>query len=260
METPGRHPRRIQTTIGSRTVGLALLIVALAASTGRGDVSTRVSGTTLIVTGDDSADTVSIESAPEGIAVVGLDGTLVDGSTLPVTVAGVRRLTVKLANGADRLTVTQVDLPNGLDIRLGKGNDDVVLDEVHVGATRIQTGNGSDAVGIFGPAHVNSLSVQTSNGYDSIVLHDTWIPGDLDIDAGADDDYVEIVDTEVGNDVHVDMGNGDDLLLLADIAFDDDTELDGEHGDDAVWLAGGIWFGDELDVDGFDDDDWWWGW
>jgi hypothetical protein len=237
-------------------VRLALLIVALGASFARGDVVTTLSGSSLVVTGDSSPDALTIQGTSDGITVAGLYGTLVDGSS-EVTFSGVRRLTVKLGKGSDSLTVTQVNLPDGLAIRLGGGHDSVELDEVRSGAVRIRTGDGDDAVGFFGPSSFDSVSVQTSNGRDWIWVDGAWVAGDLDIDTGADDDDVTIVATQVADDIHVHQGNDDDFLVLADVTVDDDTHLDGENGDDVLIFDGFIWFGDDLDIDGFGDD-WWW--
>jgi large repetitive protein len=234
-----------------------LLLVALGPSVARGDVVTSVSGSKLVVTGDDGADTVLIEPASDGIRVVGLDGTLVDGSGEGIVVPGIRRLTVKLRQGADRLTIRDVSLSGKIDLRLGEGNDRVELDGVDGGSTRIRTDDGWDGVSVDGPSRFDHLSIQTSNGDDWIWIDDAWITGDLTIDTGADEDDVTIVDTEVDDDVDVHLGNDEDDLFLADVSFDDDTHLDGENGEDDLFLDGWIWFGDDLDVDGFDDD-WWW--
>src|SRR6185436_20161119 len=117
-----------------------VLLVALGASVARADVVTTLSGSSLVVSGDGSANAVAIEPGLDGVTVVGFDGTLVDGSSQGVTVPGVRRLT----------------LPDGLDLRLGRGNDSVWIDDVDVGAARIQTGNGNDAVSVF-DASLNRL-------------------------------------------------------------------------------------------------------
>jgi hypothetical protein len=233
-----------------------LVLVALGASVARGDVVTSLSGSRLVVTGDGAPDSLAIESAAEGVVLVGHGGTLVDGSADRVTVPGVRHLTVKLKQGDDRLTLTQVSLPDGLDLRLGNNNDDVVLDGVDAGSTRVRTGNGYDAVRIYGPSRLDRLRVQTGNGNDLIVLDGPWVPGDLDVDAGPDEDDVAILATEVGDDLDVHMGNGDDFLELADVGVDDDTHLDGDDGDDLLVLWEFLWFGDDLDIDGFDDG-WW---
>jgi hypothetical protein len=233
-----------------------VLLVALGACVARADVVTTVSGSSLVVTGDSSPNAVAIEPALDGVTVVGFDGTLVDGSSEGITVPGVRRLTVKLGKGSDRLTLTHVTLPDGLDLRLGRGNDSVWLDDVDGGASRIQTGNGHDAVSVF-DVSLNRLSVQTSNGFDFVELDRAWVSGDLDVDTGSDDDDVTIVATHIGDDVHVELGNDDDFALLADVAVDDDVEIDGEDGDDDLVFAGYIWIEDDLDVDGFGDD-WWW--
>lgn len=232
----------------------SLLIVVLGASVAWADVVTTLKGSRLVVTGDSAPNVVSIEPAPDGILVRGLEGTLVDGSSVGVTVSGVESLTVKLRKASDSLTLTQVTLSKGIDLRLGRGDDDVVLDGVRCGAARIRTGNGSDAVIVMGGSRLKSLSVETSNERDLVVLDGAWISGDLDIDTGSDDDDVHIFATQVGDDVHVRLGNDDDFIVLADVSVDDDTEVDGEHGDDALFLDGYLWFGDDVDFDGFDDD------
>jgi hypothetical protein len=226
----------------------ALLIVALGASFARGDVVTTLSGSSLVVTGDSSSNALTIEPALDGVTVVGLYGTLVDGSS-EVTFPGVRRLTVKLRKGSDRLTLTQVTLPQGID--------SVELDDVRGGAVRIRTGNGNDWVSFFGPSSFDGLSVETSNGNDWVWVEGAWVSGDLDIDTGADDDDVTIVATLVTDDLDIHQGNDDDVLVLADVTVDDDTHLDGENGDDVLFFDGYIWFGDDLDIDGFNDG-WWW--
>ena len=236
---------------------LSLLLAVLGASLARGDVVTTLSGSKLIVTGDDSRDTVQIEAAPGGVSVVGFDGTLVDGSGNGGTFAGVEHLTVKLRQGGDRLTIRGVDLSGKLGIRLGRASDDIVLDGVRAGATSVRTGGGDDVVSVVGPTRLRKLTVQTSTGEDAVVLDGAWVTGDLAIDTGSDDDYVGIFVTEVADDVDVHLGNDDDFIELADVAFDDDTHVDGEEGDDAAFLYGYIWFGDDVDFDDFDDD-WWW--
>lgn len=235
----------------------ALLVAGLGAVAARADVVITVAGSKVTLVGDDGADDVAIEPDGDGIAVVGLGGTLVDGSGERVTLPGVRRLVVKLHEGPDRLTLTGVRLPDGIDLRLGRGNDDVLLDRVDAGKARIQTGGGYDAVRVYGPSTLNQLSVATGSDWDFVVLDGVWVPGDLTVDTGTEDDDVTIFATEVGDDVDVDLGNDDDVLVLADVVIDDDTDLDGDDGDDLLVLSGYVWFEDDLDVDGFGDD-WWW--
>ena len=234
----------------------ALLLVVLGACVARANVVTTISESKLVVTGDSGPSSVTIAPAVDGVTVVGLDGTLVDGSSEAVTIPGVRRLLVKLGKGSDQLSLTHLDLPEGYDLRLGRGNDSVWLDDVHGGPTRIRTGSGHDAASVFGGTSVTYLSVQTSSGLDLVEIDGVWVGGDLDVDSGPDDDDVIIVATYVSDDVHVDAGSDEDFVFLADVSIADDTELDGEDGDDALVFDGYVWIGDDLDVDGFGD--WWW--
>jgi hypothetical protein len=250
---------QVRFAIGRRTLAAALLLIAaLDASIAHGDVATMVSGSKLIVTGDATPDAVAIEPAPDGgVLVLGLEGTLVDGSSVGVAVSGVTRLKVKLKQGADRLTLTQVTFSDGIALRLGDGNDWVVLDQVYAGATRIRTGNGSDFVDVYGPGRCRHLTLLTDRGFDSIVVDGLWIPRDLYVDTGSDDDDVTIVSTEIGDDARVYLGSDEDVLVLADVAVYDDTDLDGDDGDDWLYFYGYVWFDDDLSIDGFNDD-WWW--
>jgi hypothetical protein len=170
--------------------------------------------------------------------VRGLAGTLVDGSAEPVTVPGVRRLSVKLHEGADRLTVTDVSLPDGIDLRLGDGNDDVLLDRVRnrCGAPSV-AGTGTTPCRSSGRPTLNQLSISTSSGRDLVVLDDVWVPGDLHVDTGtAPDDGEHHVDGRQATTSTSGLGNDDDVLVLADVAIHDDTDLDGENGDDVARL------------------------
>ena len=236
----------------------SLLIIALGAALAHADVTTTLSGSSLVVTGDSSPDVVTIAGAPDGIVVSGSNGTLVDGSAVGVSVPGVEKLTVKLRQGDDRLTLMNVTLSQGITVRLGRGNDSVEFDEVYGGAVTIQTGNGYDGVFVYGPSTLNNLWVGTSNGDDLVVVGGTWVRGDVNIDTGADDDQVHVVATQIGDDLDVHMGNDDDVLVLEDVTVDDHAHLDGDDGNDALFLYGYLWFGDDLDIDGFGDDDWWW--
>jgi hypothetical protein len=236
------------------TIRRALTIVALAASSAWGDVVTTLSGSNLVVTGDDSADTVTIEEAPGGLTVTGFGGTLVDGASAVVTIPGVERLTVKLGDGNDRLTLTNVILARGFDLRLGRGNDTVFVDGGAAGSSRIRTGNGYDDVIVFDSPSFDSLSVETSNGNDFVEVDYAFVSQDLTIDTGSDEDDVTVFATDVGNDMRLRLGNDDDVLVLVDVFIDDDTDLDGENGDDVLFFDGFLWFGDDLDIDGFDDD------
>jgi hypothetical protein len=239
-----------------RSLPRALAVLALAARVAQADVVTQFDGSRLLIAGDAQADTVTLDPTPGGVLVTGSNGTLVDGGLAPVFFSGVRRVAFELHGGPDRVTVNAVDLPDGIGMRLGDGDDEAVVSGAFLGQTKIRTGNGNDAVWAF-DMRAQRFYVQTNQGWDAVVVHGSWVPGDLQVSTGSDEDYVEIAGTEVGNDARMRLGNDDDDLFLADIAFDDDTRLDGDHGDNGLFFAGYIWFGDELDIHDFGDD-WWW--
>lgn len=236
----------------------ALVVVALAVSVVRADVVTTVAGSKLTVTGDDASQSLAIGPADDGVVLEGRSGTLVDGTSAPVTIPGIDRLVVKLGRGPDYLTVTDVWLRKGLTVRLGNGNDILVLDGVGGGTTRVRAGNDSDTVRIYGPSQLQRLDVHAGSGWDYVLVDGVWVPGDVDIDAGPDPDDVTIVWTEIRDDLDVHLGDDDDILLLGDVLIFDDADLDGDDGDD-VLLSDWVWVNDDVDVDGFGDGySWWW--
>jgi len=238
----------------------AILIVFTfaTASLARADVITSFSGSTLVVIGDDTADAVQIQSASDGVSVVGVDGTLVDGSSASVTLPAVQRLTVKLGRGADRLTIRHLDLARKLDVHAGSGNDRVVLNGVRAGWTHIVTNDGNDRVSIEESSRFTRLAVDTGDGDDLVLLDTVRISSDLDVVTREGDDDVDVVATDVGDDVDVELGDGDDEVVLTDVAFHDDTDLDGGSGDDEAFFFGCVWIGGDMDAGGFGDDGWWW--
>jgi hypothetical protein len=263
--SPPSRPRRRSTVACTRTIdelpacAVQLALAFAAASLAWADVSTTVSGTTLLVTGNDSADLIRIGSASDGVTVAGEDGTLVDGTT-QVTIPGVQDLKVTLKRGRDHVTIEDLQLDNGLEVHSGSGNDRVALNAVHAGWTRIVTGLGFDRVKVIGFSRLGNLRVDTGGHGDVVRLDEVWVRSDLDVTTRGGDDYVEMVDTYVGDDVDVDLGDDDDDVVLADVTVDDDMHLDGDDGEDDAFFYGDVWWGGVLDLDGFDDDGWWWWW
>ncbi len=242
------------TTGPGRVLALLLLGVGLA----QADVVTSLSGNHLTVTGDESADSIAITPGEGGIRVAGFDGTLVDGSTEEVTFSGVGRLKVRLMHGADRVLVSWITLPGALDIRMGKGDDTVELDEVEAGDVTVATSQGFDLVNVFGPSYFDSLTIRTGSGSDLVAVEVVAVGWDLDLDSGRDDDDVSIAVLDVYDDVDVHLGNGNDVLWLGDATVGEDTHLDGDDGDDWLELYGYLAFWEDVDIDGFGDEWWWW--
>jgi hypothetical protein len=238
----------------------ALVILATVADVARADVVSSLQGSHLFLTGDAAPDSIAITPSDGSIAVSGFDGTLVDGSSDQVTFAGVRRITIRLMSGADRLLMTWVTLPGVLDIGMGKGNDVVDLDEVWAGPLRIATSQGYDVVNVFGPSFFESASIRTGNGNDHVVVDTIGVDGSFDLIAGDDEDFVSIAGIEVYDDVHVKLGGGDDVLWFGDAFVAEDTHLDGGSGDNWLDLFGYLNLWDDVDIDGFGDDwcCWWW--
>jgi hypothetical protein len=238
----------------------ALAILVTVAGAARADVVSSLQGSHLFLTGDAAPDSIEITPSDGSIAVTGFDGTLVDGSSGAATFGGVRRITIRLMQGADRVLMTWVTLPGVLDIGMGKGNDVVELDEVWAGPLRIATSQGYDLVNVFGPSFFESVSIRTGNGGDVVTVEATGTGGSFDVIAGEGDDDVSIAAIDVYDDVHVKLGGGGDALWFGDAFVAEDTHLDGGSGDNWLDLFGYLDLWDDVDIDRFDDDwcCWWW--
>lgn len=239
-------------------LGPALALLMLGAELARADVVTSLSGSHLTITGDETADSIAITPGEGGIRLAGFDGTLVDGSSDEATFSGVRRLTVRLMHGADRILVSWITLPDALYVGMGKGDDTVELDEVVAGDVTVATSQGFDVVNVFGPSYFDSLSIRTGSGSDLVVVDDVAVGGDLDVVSGRDDDDVSLAWLDVYDDVDVHLGNGDDNLWFGDATVGEDTHLEGNDGDNWLDLYGYLAFWDDVDIDGFGDGGWWW--
>src|SRR6185369_13366303 len=102
-----------------------------------GSVRANVSGDKLTITGDDAPNAVQVIPGvgPDAFVVVGLEATVVNGA-LSATFSGVKKLSIDVKGGADRVELTDVVLDGTLfmqggrvskkaEIKGGKDGDDI---------------------------------------------------------------------------------------------------------------------------------------
>jgi hypothetical protein len=244
---------------------LAPLVLA-ANALASGGVQAVVTEGVLDVAGDDEANVLRIAAASEPGAVIvsGLEGTTVNGGGDPVALADVGSLRIVGAAGDDRIELLQLDLPGKLLVKLGRGHDILVLQEVRVGRrARIEgsadrddvvirgfsrfrdrlvvaTGKGPDAVTLTNVSLARGLRIDTGSGRDAVLVQFSVLdPGDeMLVRSGNGEDDVTLLGSDFLDDVDLDLGGDDDDLLIEDCDFDDEFEADGGDGHD------------ELDFDG----------
>jgi len=251
----------------------ALLLLALLALPARafalGNVQASVTDGVLQVTGDEGANVFRIAAAGPGAVIVSVfEGTTVNDGTTPVTMSGVSSLRIDTGAGDDRVELLQLDLPDTLTMKLGRGVDDVILQDVRVqGKTQIKGGKDRNVVAVRGFSRFHGqLVVETGKGADEVTLTNATISGGLRLDTGGDGDTVsmELCALEQGAPMLVRTGKGQDVvevvgsdffaavefvlgkdaddLRIQDSDFDAEFDADAGAGEDALDFDGSVNF------------------
>ena len=246
---------------------LLLVLLALPArAPAAGGIQAVVTDGVLDVEGDDEANVFRIAAGtePSVVVVSGLEATSVNGGGTPVTLTGVRSLRIVAGGGDDLMELLQLDLAEKLLVKLGRGHDGLVLQDVRVrgrarikgGADRddvtirgfsrfgdrlvVDTGRGDDAVTLTNVGFARGARIDTGGGGDTVLVQFCGLdPGEeMLIRSGNGKDAVTLLGSDFFDDVEVDLGDDDDDLLIEDCDFDQEFDADGGDGDD------------ELDFDG----------
>jgi hypothetical protein len=242
-----------------------------------GNVTAALSGGILIITGDNSSNSILVQRVDaDSFLVTGL-GTRVNGSFSPKQINGVvNGIGIDMRGGSDTVTMKNLTVPGaGLGIILGGGNDALVLSNVRVnGVTAIDGGAGSDAITIDQGTFRAGLGIESRSGDDAIAITRSTITGPLDIQTDDGIDAVSLVnvsvvdgplpilpvveipenfaileDAFVGNETGAVIltGTGVDAVTLTGVQIDALTRIDTGSAADTVAIANSR-FGSELEV------------
>jgi hypothetical protein len=258
-----------------------------------GNVAAKVTSGLLLIRGDANANAVQVwQSGAHQWKVQGL-GTSVNGTSSVKTFDGVDDITIALHGGNDFANVFSgklsgslliVDDENGariksddviqvsnvtadgLEISSNQGNDNVLLNKVHVlgGDGGVSTFDGNDTLTVVNCTFPEFFSLETDLGADTIVLNGVQSAGSLrvfsDADANGHDsaDTVSLnnvtaalflsVATGDGNDIvsitHVNspnltlvLGSGNDIATIADSQARHLLNIAGNEGSDSITIS-----------------------
>jgi hypothetical protein len=246
---------------------LLLLLLALPARVlALGDVRAVVTNNLLEVLGDGEANVLRITpgTGQGAVVVSGFEGTTVNGGAAPASLAAVDGIRITSAGGDDRMELVGLEILDRLEVKLGRGVDSIILQDVRVrGESTIKGGRDRDVVTIrgfsrfFGP-----LLFQGREGADEVTLTGATVSGGLRVDGGSSGDTVliQLSALEAGGQLLVRGGAGEDLVTLVDSDFFGAVVLDLRKDDDDVRIqdcdfsqafdADGGRHLDELDLDG----------
>ena len=182
-----------------------------------GNVTASIRGGTLFVDGDDSSNSIAIyRGANAGqIVVQGFDldgGTTINGGTAnqTVTLEGFNNgVVVKMNKGDDRVSLTNLAVPGGVDLNGGQGHD-----TIHVGldpnnlAPSLWPGLTVGAVTIG-----ETITVRGDSGNDTVYLSGLNVAKNENIDLGdGDDTFIKPVGNldQIGGSLTINFGRGND--------------------------------------------------
>ncbi len=211
----------------------------------------------LIIRGTSADDSVAIFVLEPGVySVVGENGTMLNGevegqlTTNPGEVY--RDVKIDLRGGDDNLYIgngllaisqeedgngeqlAESDFPRDLKIKMGSGDDSVMLEGVSVARdTEIDTGDGFDEVFVTGegPFGANwfgdDLKIDTGNHADLVVVAGgeslLFVKKELKIKTGSGDDTVSVDLVDLGR-LSIDTGNDSDLVVVSSLPVDEGEE------------------------------------
>jgi hypothetical protein len=185
-----------------------------------GDVRAMLSDGDLVISGDNSANRISVESAGEGRIVVRGFGTRINGvfnaARIFSNVTG--DISVQLSGGDDLLRITNVITPADVLVSGGDGNDEIITGRDKTSGDARFAGSPS------GPLYVQgALRLYGGNGHDLVFQSDAHIDGLGVAKLGSGDDTL-FTQRPAGSGQNVDYGGN--LSILP------------EGGDDVIDLLG----------------------
>lgn len=214
--------------------------------TSHADMTFRMSGGTLTITGDELANHVSLYSevgAPAGEIEI-----LISGVSNRVY-SGVRNLKVDLKQGVDRLDIDFISVSGYVDVRMGGDlGDRSSLYKCNVGGN--YTNRGSSDSHTFATINGNMtieagipLDVDLTEGTISFTRTTVWRNLTIRGSNGSADD-VRISLCDFDSNVNISLGSGDDMIVCAPVnIINRNLKIDGGQGVDTLFTS-------NLSVDG----------
>ncbi|MGH7965292.1 MAG: hypothetical protein ACRERD_26355 [Candidatus Binatia bacterium] len=223
-----------------------LLLTASTITFADGNVTVTVVDGNLLVEGDKKSNRIFIELEPTGTTDTFRIFPRFDSTTI---------------NGQEDVLVSGVT--GGIVVILGKGNDQVALEDVFADFITITTDDGKDVVAFSDARTAGDIHIDTGNGGDLINIDAfTTIGGNLtaQLGPGADvffnfggggtvvgktriegdsgNDRIELESQQTFADAfHVDLGTGNDTVVVDDAAFQAKVRLERGDGTDTLVLG-----------------------
>lgn len=200
---------------------------------GTGNVTARLSGTSLIIDGDSANNGVAVYLNDSGwVTVAGLGDTTVLGSASPWVVEG------------------WTTIPTDLRVNLQGGDDAFAIDGVTVGRHVSVTATGDDFFVASDLTVSRNLDIRSSAGDNTIVVEDSSLGSLARVISGNGNDAIYVNNTSVSGRTVLLTRGGADLFAARESGFTSDLYFDGGTEDDQFLAVSDVSFGRRLTIEG----------
>ena len=211
---------------------------------GAGDLNLAVRGTTVIVSGNDQANSLAVYGDSQGYVLIqGSGGTTINGSTAPVfafphSTGFPGNLVISLRGGHDQIVVFDALLDASLHVDVGTGNDIFMLADSHVGGdVSVTSPRGDGQVRLLDSTIAGTLSVFTSgDGHNLTSLQDVAIGRNLSVTNSGGVDTVFLQGASVTSNTDIVTGRGADSIIVHRSLFLGDVAMRARNGNDLIAL------------------------
>jgi hypothetical protein len=219
-----------------------------------GNVAVNPSGINLNIRGDNLDNQIGIVQLASGqYAVLGLNGTTVNGSSDPFVRSGITgNIEVDLRGGNDVVGIGN-DIDGLVDIASDLGvvvdPDDIglaedLLDEAEAPEDftapkqlKVKLGDGHDAAGIIANVGLR-ITAELGSGDNALAIRNSLVGDDVIVRSGAGDDTVEVSETGIAQMLDVNLGNGFNRLLVFGSGAGESAVINTGSGGDLVVFDG----------------------
>ena len=181
-----------------------------------GDVSVALSGSTLVVTGDDLSNQIEVSQNANGdVLFTGLDSTTINGQTAFTFTQTFERSRFELNDGADEVSFDGFE--GGREFRFLGGDGDDRLEATGVSARfyHVQGNDGDDAIQLSNSSTQRSAYFHLGDGDDVLAVESFDAGRNFKVFGNAGDDTVASNALTVDRKFRVNLGSGDDEALIS---------------------------------------------
>lgn len=186
-----------------------------------GNVTARLLGGNLYLTGDSAANDVYLTETSDGLIVRGVYGTKINGAStdfiaFPASAATTGSIIATLGKGDDRLQLDSLELDGQLIVTGGKGNDKLGLTNATLhGHVTFVGDSGNDTFYSEGTTIDGGLTAVLGSGNDLFVTKSTHVKKTVTVVGVSGADRISLDSTTMDEAFHAVLGNGNDDIRMS---------------------------------------------